>query len=385
MKTRMLRWSVAGLLLAGVLGFTYYRVFMYAVPVDVVKAETGTVAVRVIGPGTLQARVPIVLSARTTATIIALHADEGDTVKPGELLVELDARELAAKSAAAAAAIDTVARNIAAAEAGLAKAEADLELASSNYSRDQEIFDAGYISPAALDTARATLRSAQASAESARAAVAARRAEARSVEQEARHAKTLLSHARIVAPTSGVIVQRAAEVGNTAMPGTPILRMVDPATLWISARIDESVAGRVAPGQSARIRLRTGETLLGKVARISRQADAAARELEVNVSFDQPPARFALDQEAEVTIHTGDERGVIVPASALAQVDGKRGVLVAADGRARFVAIETGTAADGRVLMRRGVEVGTVVLANPGGLRPGVRVRPASPSDVSAR
>ena len=44
----------------------------------------------------------------------------------------------------------------------------------------------------------------------------------------------------------------------------------------------------------------------GKVARIARQSDAATRELEVNVAFDVPPARFAIDQEAEVSIAAGE-------------------------------------------------------------------------------
>ena len=88
-------------------------------------------------------------------------------------------------------------------------------------------------------------------------------------------------------------------------------------------------------GQPASIRLRTGETLPGKVARIARQSDAATRELEVDVAFDAPPARFAIDQEAEVAIVTGEETGLVVPVSALVRDGaGRQGVLVVADGRA---------------------------------------------------
>jgi HlyD family secretion protein len=356
----------------------FYRLFIYALPVGMVSASTGVVDVRVKGPGTLQARVPMVLSARTTATIVSLHADQGDLVTPGQLLAVLDARELAAKRAAAASAQETVARNIRAAEANLSKAQADLELARSNHRRSQTLFGAGFISQAALDASQATLRAADAGAESSRQVLAARQSEATTTAQELQYAQAVLSHARILAPSSGIITQRVAEVGNTVMPGTPIFRMVDPATLWISARIDETVVGQVSVGQPAQIRLRTGETVPGKVARISRQSDPAAREMEVNVAFDTVPQRFAIDQEAAVTIRAGEQSGVVLPATALMQMQGRQGVLVITDGRARFIVVETGAVADGRVLISEGIAAGTQVVANPEGVQPGTRVRPAA-------
>jgi multidrug resistance efflux pump len=86
------------------------------------------------------------------------------------------------------------------------------------------------------------------------------------------------------------------------VPGGALFRLVDPATLWVAARIDESLVGRIEEGMPAVIRLRSGGEHAGRVARISRQSDAATRELEVFVAFDTPPARFAIDQEAQVLI-----------------------------------------------------------------------------------
>jgi len=379
MKRRVLLWTVTGTAVTAALALVLYRLFVYALPVEIVSAAPGVVELRVMGPGTLQARVPMVLSARTTATIIALHADQGDVVKRGELLAMLDARDLAAKRAAAAGAQETVARNIRAAEANLAKSQADLDLAHSNDRRNQELFRAGFISQAALDASQATLRSAEAGVASTSATLGARQSEARTSAQESQYAEALLSYARIVAPSDGIITQRTAEVGNTVVPGTPIFRMVDPATLWIATRIDETVVGRVRVGQSAQIRMRTGETLPGKVARISRESDPAARELEVNVAFDTPPERFAIDQEAEVMIRAGEDQGVVLPVSALMQMQGRQGVLIAIDGRARFVAVETGAAASGRVVVHKGIDAGAQVVANPQGVQPGTRVRTAAP------
>jgi hypothetical protein len=125
----------------------------------------------------------------------------------------------------------------------------------------------------------------------------------------------------------------------------------------------------------ATIKLRTGEVVAGKVARIARQSDAATRELAVDVAFDVPPARFAIDQEAEVTIFAGEEKGPAVPLAALVRSGGKQGVLVVRDGRAEFAPVETGAADATRVVIAKGLAAGELVIAAPQSVKPGARVR----------
>jgi RND family efflux transporter MFP subunit len=363
-----------------------YWVALRPVPVAAVAAIEAAVPFRVTGPGTVQARIPVTLSARITATIVELKADQGDSVKRGQLLARLDDRELAAKRSAVGESQETVRQNVAAAEAATAKARADLELARSKHERDRGLSAKGYVSEAALDGSIAALRVAEAGLASAEATLAARRSEARSVEQEVRYAETVLSHTAIVAPMDSVVIERLAEVGSTVVPGTPVFRLVNPATIWVTARIDESVVGRVDRGMRATIRLRTGEVVSGTVARIARQSDAATRELEVDVAFDAPPARFAIDQEAEVTILAGEERGPAVPLAALIRSTGKQGVLVVRDGRAEFMPVETAAADATRVVIAKGLAAGDLVIVAPQSVKPGARVRvtaTAGPANVA--
>jgi RND family efflux transporter MFP subunit len=377
-RGRIVGVAVAALAVAAAGAFAWAR-FVRAVEVPIVEAAQGTVAARVVGPGTVQARVPVTLAARITATVRQVDADVGDAVKRGQVLAVLDERDLAARRGVVGGQQEAVARNVRAAQAAVAKAQAELELARSKQRRDAELLRTGFVSQSVLDASEAALRAAEANLDNARAALAAREAEAQALAQELRYADTVLSFTRIVAPMDGVIIARLAEAGATVVPGTPILRMVDPATLWIATRVDESVVGRVRVGQPATIRLRTGETLTGKVARIARQSDAATRELEVNVAFDAPPARFAIDQEAEVTIDAGGEQGVVVPLAALTRnAEGVRGVLVVADGRTRFRPVETGGADGERVLIRKGLAAGERIVAQAQGVRANLRVRAAS-------
>ena len=377
MSRKAIRITVAGIVVTILAAAALYRAFGYAAAVETVPVAEGAVPVTIKGPGTVEARFPVTLSARITATITNLHVDQGDAVKRGQLVATLDDRDLAAKRAGSVQTQETARRNVTAAQAAVAKAEAELDLARTKHRRDQDLLRAGYVSQSVMDSSAATLRSAEANLENAKALLAAREADTGTVAQETAYAAAVLSHTRLAAPIDGIIIERLVETGSTVVAGTPIFRMVDPATLWVAARIDESVVGRVSVGMPAAIRLRTGETVSGKVARISRQGDAATRELEVNVAFDAPLSRFAIDQEAEVAIAAGEERGLVVPVAALVENAGKQGALVIEDGRARFRPLATGAADGKRIVVRQGLAAGDVVIADPQRVKPGSRVKPA--------
>lgn len=356
-----------------------YGWFGRPVDVPVAMAAPGRIAARVVGPGSVQARVPVTLSARVNATVTQMHVDVGDAVRQGQLLATLDDRDLSARRGVVAGQREALLRNTDGARAARVKAQADLEWARSKLRRDSELLAQGFVSQAVVDASKAALDAAAAGVDAAQATLAAREADARTLVHEARYADVTLSHTRITAPMDGVVVQRLGEVGNTVVPGTPLLKLVDPRSLWVATRVDESVVGRVQPGQAASIRLRSGEVLPGKVARIARQSDAATRELDVHVAFDQVPQRFAIDQEAEVSIGVGEDRGILVPLAALTRDrSGRQGVWVVEGDRARFHEVETGAADAASVLVRKGLAGGEPVVAVAAGVKPGQRVRPAA-------
>lgn len=383
---RAISMAVASLLLVAAAGAAYWR-FFRALDVPIAVATQGAIAARVVGPGTVQARIPVTLSARVSATVVRVHADVGDAVHAGQLLVTLDDRDLSARRGVVAGQQESLLRNTEGAHAALAKAQADLALARGRQRRDAELLAQGFVSQAVLDASNAGRDAAAAGVDAARAALAARVADASALSQEARYADAVLSYARIVSPMEGVVIQRLGEVGNTVVPGTPLLKIVDPKSLWVATRVDESVVGRVQTGQVASIRLRSGELLPGKVARIAKQSDAATRELDVHVAFDSVPQRFAIDQEAEVGIAVGEDRGILVPLTALTRdKTGREGVLVVdggdgdggRGGRTLFQVVETGGADASQVLIRKGLAGGEIVVAKAAGVSANRRVRPTA-------
>lgn len=309
-----------------------YRLVVYSPDVVVMAATDGGLIRTIHGPGTVQSRFPVTVSPRITAAVTELYADQGDAVRRGQILARLDDRDLAAR---------------------MATARASLTLARASYHRNRVLFERGFLSQAALDVASAALRAAEASE---------------------REAAAALSYAQIAAPFDGVITARTAELGHIAGPGDSLFRLVNPRALWVVARMDESEVANVSVGQHASIELRSGGRYAGTIARIGLESDAAARELEIDITFDEPPRRFAIGEEAEVLIHAGEARGITIPASAVFQLGRERGVLVVVEGRAQFRSVETGIADGERVIAHSGINSGDLVVGAPDQIRAGARV-----------
>jgi HlyD family secretion protein len=349
--------------------------FLDSLQVRVVEIREGVVQREVNGPGTVQARIAVNVSSKVTGLIKQVLADQGDTVRQGQLVAALVDDELAAQAAAARAALAAAEHDISGAEALLTKAQADLSVAQSNYERDLQLLRAELISRKAFDESTATLRAAESGVASAESTLAARRAQFRSVHEQLRQAEAQLSYARITSPMDGFVTARKLEVGSTVVPGSPIFQMVDPKTAWVATFIDQTVVGGIRVGQPAVIRLRSGEELRGVVERVTKQADPVTRELEVDVRFQSAPARLTINEEADVTIMVEKAHGLVVPSAALVRQGEAEGVWVVERGRAVFRPLRVGLAGAGKLVAIEGIRAGEQVIVSSKGIKPGQRIR----------
>ena len=359
-----------------VLIFFGYRFFWYASPVLVVQVKVVELQGKVHGPGTVQAKVPVAVSTKITGILEKLYADQGDRVKKGQLLAEIDSAELRARAAATQAAKNRAQRELIRGQADLGKAEANLGLARSNYQRDLEVFKPGYISKSAFDTSKAQLHVAESEVKALQATVTALQAAVKQAESETHAAQALQNYTRILAPMAGLITSRKAEVGATVSPGTPILQMVDLDTVWVAAWLDQSQIAQIKPGQQAAIRLRSGRQYQGRVERINTEADSVTRELEVDIKFAQLPEPLVIGEEGQVDIELGRQQAPVVPLSAILAKNGGKGVLMADNGILRFRKVTLGLQDDARTAVTEGLKDGELVVINPEGLMPGTKIRP---------
>ena len=355
--------------------FLGYRLVLYRPTVKVMAAKQVEIQGEVRGPGTVQSKVPVAVSSKITGILDKLYADQGDRVKKGQLLAELDTPELKARLTAARAAQERAQKDLGRSRATLAKAQANQALAQSNYRRDFEVFKPGYISQAAIDTTSAALKVAAGETGEAQATIAATEAALKQAAAEAHAAAATLDYTRILAPMDGLLTVRKAEVGDTITPGTPIFQVVDLDLIWVATWIDETQIAALMEGQEARIRLRSGRSFPGTVVRLNKEADMVTREMEVDVKFASPPEPLVVGEEAEVAISTGRTRALAVPWSAIQEQDGHSGVLVVEGGLVKFRQIGLGLRDHQQVAVEKGLNAGDLVVAPPSQAKPGQKVR----------
>jgi HlyD family secretion protein len=159
-----------------------------------------------------------------------------------------------------------------------------------------------------------------------------------------------------------------------------VLQVIDPASLWVKARIDQRQASGLRAGQPAQIVLRSdpGRIHRGRVARVDWVADPVTEERIANVVFDAPPAGIALGDLVEVTIPLGELRDAwSVPAAAVKRLDSQEGVWRVSGGSVRFSPVSAGiTTLDGRRRILEGLSAGDeVVVHSERALHAGLKVR----------
>lgn len=349
--------------------------------VETLAVRVEEVAELVRGPGVVDARILASVGSRITGIVTEVFVDVGDRVEARAPLARLDDSQLRVRLAASGAAAEAAEHSLAFAEAEVDRATAALDLARRTAFRQVALAREGVAAESAADEAEAAHASAAAALESSRAALRSRRAELARARQELAAAEIEADYATILAPFAGIVTSRRVSPGDAVLPGAALVELLDPGSVWVAAWIDESLVGRVAVGQPARLRLRSGWQGPGKVVRIARRADPVARELEVDVAFVPDLDRLTLDEEAEVAIEVGRVTGLTVPASALVGAGAGQGVFVVRDGRAVLVPVRVGARGEDRVTIKGGLDAGEPVVRNPRGLAPGARVR-AAPTEL---
>ncbi|MCX7893734.1 MAG: efflux RND transporter periplasmic adaptor subunit [Burkholderiales bacterium] len=365
------RWAwLAGLALALAAGAAAVGAWLGApVEVQTVTVTTAypTQAITALNAtGYVVAQRKAAIASKATGRLEWLGVLEGSRVREGEVIARLENRDVTA-------ARDQAAANVKVAEASLEQARAELADAERAFRRSQELLAKKFISDSAHDAAAARYEKAQAGVRGAEAAVAVARANLRSAE-------VALDQTLIRAPFDGVVLTRAANVGDNITPFSnaldtkgAVVTMADMATLEVEADVAESSLGKIRVGQPAEIQLDAvpGERFAGVVSRIVPTVDRSKATVLAKVRFASPDARVLPDMSAKVAFleraPTPQERKPVAAVQKAA---------VRGEGASRYVYV----VADG-VAARRAVEVGPELgdLVEVRGVAPGERVVAGAP------
>jgi multidrug efflux pump subunit AcrA (membrane-fusion protein) len=299
------------------------------------------------------------------APIVDVRVRAGDRVRRGDVLVTLDARDLRANDARAQAATVSAAESVRAAEADIRASQSAVQLARLTHERIATLQARRSATTAELDQAVAALSAAEAQQTAAQARLAAATAGGDAAKAAALAAAVTVTYATLTAPFDGIVVERSAEPGSMAAPGSPLLTLEDPTTYRLEVRLDERRASVVSPGGDALIQLDGRDaSITGRIVEIAR-VDATSHSFLVKI--DLPAGSTVRSGQFGRATFSGPQRqAVTVPSSALV----RRGQLtfvfvVDSDQRARLRPVSTGSTAGERTEVLAGLRQGDHVVIAP--------------------
>jgi membrane fusion protein (multidrug efflux system) len=296
--------------------------------VEVGKAEAMTLEEDAQAVGSLRARQGVMVRPEVSGRIVQLGFKDGQPVRRGQLLVQLD---------------DSLQR------AQLQQSQAQAGIASTQLKRNQELVAENFVSQSAVDQSAAALEVAQAQ-------VALSRAQ--------------LQRMRILAPFDGVAGIRLVNVGDYVKDGADIVNLEDLGALWVDFRLPERFIANVKPGQGIELTLDAlpGQRYSGRVDALDSLLDANGRSLLVRARVDNPAGALRSGMFARTRIVFATRaNAIVVPEEALVPQGGKQYLYKVVDGPsgskvAQRIEAKLGLRLAGKVEILEGVAAGDRVV-----------------------
>lgn len=287
-------------------------------PVQVAEVERGRFVDRLEVIGELEAGRTVMVGAEIPGRIIGLTVEEGDRIERGQALFRVDVSQQ---------------------RAAVEPLRVQLRQVESEIERTQRLVDRGLATTANVDQLRAQQ--------------AALREQIAQLDVTQRQART-------TAPITGIVVEKMAESGEYASPGTPLLRVVDHDRMKVRVGIPEGDIAHVREGMEVDVRIDAlDRAFVGEVARIGVELDGRNRTFPIEILVDNEDRLLRSGMRSIVTITRRTvEDAVIIPRDAIVQGFDRMEVLLEEDGRAVQRTIRTGSGLGPFVVVTEGLEGG---------------------------
>lgn len=332
--------------------------------------------------GYVTARRQATVSAQITGKLIEVLIEEGEHVDAGQILARLESKSQRAQLAEADAQLGE-------ARARVRQFESELGQARRDYTRQQDLVTRKLVSAQAVEAARTQV-------DSLTAQLAAQQEAVQLAQAQLRSAQVQLDYTIVRAPFAGVVIAKAAQVGEIVSPlsagggftRTGIGTLVDMDSLEVEVDVNEAYINRVVPGGAADAVLDAYQdwTIPAHVIAIIPTADRGKATVKVRVGLDQKDPRILPDMGVRVSF-LAEERpgstasprpGVLVPTTAIVQRDDRNVVFVVEGERARTRVVKPGQPF-GDLTLVEGLETGARVVRAPvQDMNDGARIREGS-------
>jgi HlyD family secretion protein len=378
-KTKIL---IAGMIVAlSGAGFAVARRGPKPIEVEIATVGREDLQAKVTANGKVQARKKVDISATIPGQITHLAVKEGDAVRKGQFLLQIDATNPRASARSSEFSMQALREDQQSARANLEQARADLKRAEDNYA-------SRIISEADIQRARTAVATAQGASDA-----ASRRIEQAGATLEG--ARDTLAKTTVRSPIDGVVTAKRVEEGEVAVigiqnsPGTVLLQVSDMSSVETELEVDETSVPSLALGQEARIRIDAypNQTFKGEVTEVGGSpilpaagANQNAIKFLVKVLIKDPPAGVKPGLSVQADILTGFRgQALVVPIQALVIRDREKkpgdaatgtpkdeeGVFLLENGKARFQPLSTGLLGELSLEVVSGLKGGETLIVGP--------------------
>jgi HlyD family secretion protein len=270
-KTR--RWTIVGLIVvtvAAIIGFKYWKAKRAELPEGIVS-----------GNGRLEAKL-VDVAAKEPLRVKEILVDEGDLVKPGQVLARLDTITLEAQLAEANASVAAAEERLAYAKATITKQNREIDLAEVESERSENLVAEGAGSQRELDVRRTKLGTTRADLAQAKATLQTALQQIRVARASATAVQTRIDDATLKSPVTGRVLYRLAEAGEVLAPGGKALTLVNLDDVYMEIFLPSAEAARVKMGAEARITLdyEPERAVAGYVNFVSPEAQFTPKQVE---------------------------------------------------------------------------------------------------------
>jgi membrane fusion protein (multidrug efflux system) len=295
--------------------------------VEVGKVEALTLEDDAQAVGSLRSRQGVMLRPEVSGRIAKLGFSDGQRVRRGQLLVQLD---------------DTLQL------AQLKQAQAQASIARTNMQRNRDLVAQNFVSQSAADQSAAALEVAEA---------------------QVALAEAQLARMRILAPFDGIAGIRSVNLGDYVKDGADLVNIEDLSQVWVDFRLPERFIANVKPGQAVDVSLDAipGQRFTGKIDALDSLIDANGRSLLVRARLDNPGEVLKSGLFARTRIvFARRENAMVVPEEALVPLGGKQYLFKVVDGMngkvSKRIEARIGLRLPGKVEVLEGLSAGDLVV-----------------------
>lgn len=353
---KRIAWGLVPLLVTGIVGCqkgkpettNADKAEEQAISVKVSAAEQGRVARPLVVEGTVAARSEVRILPKLGGRILSVLVEEGASVKKGQTLATIESPEMEWQMQQQKAALLT--------------AQANLENAKSNLDRMRSLVDQGAVSQQQYEGSLTQLKVAEAQAKQIKAAI--------------RLIETQQENATVTSPITGIVIDKQADLGVMAQPGSPLFTIAEAGPLELQVNVPEQELSHLKVGAPVRVESAAfpGQVFTGKIREVSPSVDPQTRQIKAKIDLGKGgPLKVGMFVRG--TIETESRTGLVVPATAI-QTDGSQAfVYLDEEGKAKRVSVTTGVRQDAKVEVISGLNTGAPVVVEGGAfLKDGAKI-----------